>query len=127
MISKNKFSIISICCIVGLTLIMNFYNATAEGRSTVQILHENNSRVFEILDACKDKRGVNLIRPLAEALVDEMSGKVVKVYQYPPHLFDRNPKTCIGKCADGFEPTILMSESETLLLLSCIKISIENK
>jgi hypothetical protein len=63
----------------------------------------------------------------AEALVDETSGNTVKVYQHPPYLFDRNPKTCIGKCKNGFEPTILIPDSETFLLLSCIKISIENK
>lgn len=64
---------------------------------------------------------------LAEALVDKSSGKIVKVYQYPPRLVDRDSNICIGKCEDGFEPTIYTSESDNSLLLSCIKASIENR
>lgn len=128
MISKIKLSVLSTCFMLGLSLVWNLHhNATAESRSTVQILRENGSRVFEILDACKDKKGVTLISPLVEALVDEASGATVKIYQYPPHLFDRSPNTCIGKCEKSFEPTILFPESDAPLILSCIKASIENK
>lgn len=85
--------------------------------------------MFEILDSCKEMKGVLSVGNRADAFSnDETSNAVIKIYQYAPRLFDRLPSSCLGKCQAGYQPVILtVQPDEGLSILSCVKVAIENQ